>query len=187
MQQAVLHHFPDVQATYRFTHRDKDVPFTRECIDTYRAAVSRTLYLSPECVLCRSCIEFSMLAITQDELKWLKEMCPYFKPTYLEYLSTFKFKTEQVSIQFVPITEDGEHGHVEIEASGPWLDTIMWEVPLMACLSELYFRMVDTDWIGDGQYGTCQISAASVLFLTSPLRKCFGKGEIASGCRLHFQ
>lgn len=43
MQQAVLHHFPDAQATYRFTHRDKDVPFTRECVDAYKAAVSRAL------------------------------------------------------------------------------------------------------------------------------------------------
>lgn len=39
MQQAVLHHFPDAQATYRFTHRDKDVFFTRQSIDEFKAAI----------------------------------------------------------------------------------------------------------------------------------------------------
>jgi nicotinate phosphoribosyltransferase len=42
MQQAVLHHFPEAQATYRFTHRDTDVFFTRKCIEEFKVAVSRT-------------------------------------------------------------------------------------------------------------------------------------------------
>jgi len=37
-------------------------------------------------------------------------------------------------------------GSVEIEARGLWLETILWEVPLMACLSEIYFRYADQDW-----------------------------------------
>ncbi|KZP27314.1 nicotinate phosphoribosyltransferase [Athelia psychrophila] len=147
MQQAVLHHFPDAQATYRFTHRDKDVPFTRECVDAYKAAVSH----------------FSALSITKDELQWLGEACPYFAPSYLDHLSTYRFKPEQVSIQFKPTSEDGKWGNVEIEATGPWHETIMWEVPLMACLSELYFHMVDTDWIGDGQYDTASDKAKALL------------------------
>ena len=41
MQQAVLQHFPGVQGTYRFTHRDKDVFFTRECFDLFVRSVAR--------------------------------------------------------------------------------------------------------------------------------------------------
>jgi len=41
MQQAVLIHFPDIPATYRFTHRNKNVFFTRQCIERFRTAVSR--------------------------------------------------------------------------------------------------------------------------------------------------
>lgn len=41
MQQAVLHHFPDAMATYRFTHRDKDVFFTRESVEEFKTVVSR--------------------------------------------------------------------------------------------------------------------------------------------------
>ncbi|KAF7975743.1 hypothetical protein HWV62_8731 [Athelia sp. TMB] len=147
MQQAVLHHFPDVQATYKFTHRDKDVPFTRECIDTFRAAIT----------------EFSALVITKEELQWLQKSCPYFKPAYLAHLETYRFKPEQVSVRFTPTSDDGQWGNVEIEATGPWHETIMWEVPLMACLSELYFTIVDTDWIGDGQYEIASDKARALL------------------------
>ena len=41
MQQAVLQHFPGVQGTYRFTHRDKDVFFTRGCFDLFVRSVAR--------------------------------------------------------------------------------------------------------------------------------------------------
>jgi hypothetical protein len=41
MQQAVLHHFPDVQSTYKFTHRDANVYFTRECYERFAASIPR--------------------------------------------------------------------------------------------------------------------------------------------------
>ncbi|KAH9942787.1 nicotinate phosphoribosyltransferase [Amylocystis lapponica] len=112
MQQAVLRHFPDVQATYRFTHRDKDVFFTRECIDYSE---------NPSLVRCS--------ALTSVERDFLKEACPYFTSEYLDYLSAYQFNVNQ----------DGLHGNVDIEAVGLWAETILWEVPLMACLSEIYF------------------------------------------------
>ncbi|KAH9838774.1 nicotinate phosphoribosyltransferase [Rhodofomes roseus] len=135
MQQAVLRHFRDVQATYRFTHRDKDVPFTRECIDAFRDSVSK----------------FGALSLSDEECAWLKATCPYFSDEYLHYLRQYHFKPEQVAIRFVPLEHDANLGHPEIEAVGPWLETILWEVPLMACLSELYFNVVDTDWNYAGQ------------------------------------
>jgi nicotinate phosphoribosyltransferase len=93
------------------------------------------------------------MAVTDAEVQWLKQTCPYFKPYYLEYLSTYRFKPEQVRISFIPVSEDGEFGHVDIAAIGPWVETILWEVPLMACLSEIYFRFVTTDWVDEGQAG----------------------------------
>ncbi len=41
-----------------------------------------------------------------------------------------------------------------MEASGPWAEAILWEVPLMATLSEIYYITVDKDWSNDGQAGT---------------------------------
>jgi nicotinate phosphoribosyltransferase len=83
----------------------------------------------------------------------LKRECPYFTPSYLVYLSKYRFKPEQVQIKFNPTSADGKLGNVEIEVSGLWLETILWEVPLMACLSETYFQSVVTDWNYDKQDG----------------------------------
>ncbi|KAF8072119.1 nicotinate phosphoribosyltransferase [Lyophyllum atratum] len=135
MQQAVLHHFPNVQATYRFTNRDKSTLFSRQCIEQFRTAVS----------------QFTDLSLTAEEHEWLRTTCPYFTPAYLSYLSAYRYKPEQVRITFVPVSADGLLGNVEIEAFGPWIETIMWEVPLMASLSEIYFHLVMTDWNYDNQ------------------------------------
>jgi nicotinate phosphoribosyltransferase len=43
MQQAVLARFPTAQATYRFTNREKNTLFSRQCIERFRTAVSRQL------------------------------------------------------------------------------------------------------------------------------------------------
>lgn len=153
MQQAVLRHFPEVQATYRFTHRDKDIYFSRECYNLFVESIKH----------------FGEMGLTDTEHAWLAKTCSYFSSEYLEYLSKFRFKPEQVKVTFhpkdpyAPVSryqppphEDGvegrdELGRIDIEASGPWHETILWEVPLMACLSELFFTTVDTDWSYEGQ------------------------------------
>jgi nicotinate phosphoribosyltransferase len=154
MQQAVLQQFPEVQATYRFTNRDNKVLFSRKCVERFRAAVSceflRSVLLSLTSFLHSG---FALLSLTDFELQWLKESCPYFTPDYLSYLSSYRFKPEQVSIHFVPSSSDGQQGNVEILVSGLWVEVILWEVPLMACLSESYFQTVITDWSYDGQEG----------------------------------
>ncbi|KAJ3558789.1 hypothetical protein NP233_g11431 [Leucocoprinus birnbaumii] len=135
MQQAVLQHFPDVQATYRFTNRSKNTEFSRKCIETFRASVAL----------------FTNLALTPSEREWLETKCTWFSQDYIDYLSSFRFNPEQVSITFVPNSDDSQTGQVEITASGPWAETILWEVPLMATLSETYFQVDSTDWSYDGQ------------------------------------
>ncbi|KAH8104662.1 nicotinate phosphoribosyltransferase [Cristinia sonorae] len=142
MQQAVQRHFPDVEAVYRFTHRDQNVHFTRECYDTFVEALGH----------------FRELALTEEESQWLTKTCPYFTSTYLNYLQAFRFNPSQVQITFHPKpaspgdpTGLNELGKIEIEATGPWIETILWEVPLMATLSEIYFLTADKDWSYDGQ------------------------------------
>jgi nicotinate phosphoribosyltransferase len=97
------------------------------------------------------------MSLTDDELQWLRTTCPFFKPNYLEYLSNYRFKPDQVQITFTPISVDGEYGDLEIIATGLWVETIFWEVHLMACLSEIFFRTVDTDWSYEGQAGTLHL------------------------------
>ncbi|KAK7690150.1 hypothetical protein QCA50_006799 [Cerrena zonata] len=94
---------------------------------------------------------FGELHVTEDELDWLHQACPYFARDYLDYLRDLRFKPEQVKVTFTPQSEDQNLGRVEIEATGLWVETILWEVPLMAVLSELHFTTGDTDWNYDGQ------------------------------------
>ncbi|TFK28201.1 nicotinate phosphoribosyltransferase [Coprinopsis marcescibilis] len=135
MQQAVLQTFPDVDATYRFTNRNSHTTFSRQCFEQFRAAVST----------------FSLLELTPDERLWLSKSCPFLSNSYLDYLAAYRYKPEQVHIRFHSSDDDQQWGQVEIEVTGPWVETILWEVPLMACLSQTYFQTVDIDWNQAGQ------------------------------------
>ncbi|PSR79410.1 hypothetical protein PHLCEN_2v7055 [Hermanssonia centrifuga] len=160
MQQAVLRHFPEVQAVYRFKHRDEGVFFTRRCFNLFVESVKRAspklpIYLPNgtrnSYVQLTSYPDFHELTISLDERDWLAGACPFFSPEYLDYLSSYRFKPSQVKATFNAKPGDDNLGRIEIDARGPWVETILWEVPLMACLSEIYFTTVDTDWSYDGQ------------------------------------
>lgn len=103
---------------------------------------------------------FTNLALTGPERTWLESTCPYFNKDYLDYLSSFRFKPEQVSINFVSDSENTMLGQIEIEATGPWVETILWEVPLMATLSETFFQTDETDWSYEGQEGVIRYNCS---------------------------
>jgi nicotinate phosphoribosyltransferase len=146
MQQAVFAHFPIEPAVYRFTNRTQSDLFSTTCVDKFRRSVN----------------DMENLSLTPAERTWLEKTCPYLKPPYIVYLSTFRFKPQtQVHIVFHPVPQkdlpeslkgtEEEYGTLEIWTEGTWLETILWEVPLMASLCEAYFETVDTDWVYDGQ------------------------------------
>jgi nicotinate phosphoribosyltransferase len=49
MQQAVLQHFPNIQAVYRFTHRSKDVYFSQHCIERFKSCLPRMFVMVLAC------------------------------------------------------------------------------------------------------------------------------------------
>lgn len=147
MQQAVLHHYPDVQSKYRFSNRYTNVQFSYQCFEKFRGSVAR----------------FVDLSLKAPERQWLEYACPWFSYEYLDYLSSFCFKSEQVSITFVPETEDPLRGQIEIEIDGPWVECILWEVPLMALLNEIYFLVDNVDWDNDGQEDTAFLKGKALF------------------------
>ncbi|KAJ8588121.1 nicotinate phosphoribosyltransferase [Rhizopogon salebrosus TDB-379] len=151
MQQAVFEYYPTAQAVYRFVHRDEGRQFPRACVEKFQASLN----------------SFTEVHLEQDERVWLQDKCNYLKPKYLDYLQSYRFKPEQIFVNFIPCSNDPAMGSVEIEVRGLWLETILWEVPLMACISEIYFLYVDQDWDCTGQEAfdkaTCFFDARCTL------------------------
>ena len=121
--------------------------------------------------------EFAKLALSSDERSWLERTCPYLKQGYLDYLQSYRFRPEQVTITFTPLPEDPDRGHIGIVADGLWVETIMWEVPLMACLSELYFTVVNTDWDYKGQTSESPVQATSRNLTNGLSAEAYSKGK----------
>lgn len=72
--------------------------------------------------------------LSKDERRYLKEVCYFLTPVYLEFLASYIYNPEEVIIN-----QDKEK--LSVTVKGPWYRTILWEVPLMASISELYFEM----------------------------------------------
>lgn len=53
-----------------------------------------------------------------------------FKPDYLNWLREFRYNPDQVCVT-------NDNGKLHIRLTGPWREVIMWEVPLLAVISEL--------------------------------------------------
>ncbi|MCG8614644.1 MAG: nicotinate phosphoribosyltransferase [Desulfobacterales bacterium] len=123
MQQAVFQLYPGAVAEYRLTNRGKTA-FPPEMARTVNEAVR----------------EMAGLRLSGGQRKWLAETCPYLTPAYLDYLATYRFDPEEVTV-----TQDG--GDLSVEVVGPWVSTILWEVPLMAITSETFFELTRPETI----------------------------------------
>jgi len=140
MLQAVRKHFPDSPVSFRFTNRGAaTMPFNRTAFTKIQEQVRLLAHLQ----------------LSDDEAAYLKTECPYLRPDFVQWLhDDFRLRPEeQVQLRFVPDSsvtqdrDDGEEwGQLEVEAHGTWAETILYEVPLMAIISEVYFRTIDTQW-----------------------------------------
>lgn len=94
--------------------------------------------------------ELGTLRLSAEEEAWLREACPYFQEKYLAFLRDFQLRpADEVDVRFVPT--DGEYGQLEVLIRGAWASVILYEVPVMAIISETYFQTVDRDWTAAGQ------------------------------------
>ena len=72
------------------------------------------------------------LRLQEDEYQWLSGL-PFFKADYLTWLRDFRYNPEQVCVT-------NDNGKLNIRLTGPWREVIMWEVPLLAVISEMVHR-----------------------------------------------
>ncbi|WMS85907.1 nicotinate phosphoribosyltransferase [Pleionea litopenaei] len=116
MMQTVLHQFPAAEVEYTFKCRNADVS-----LKPYAAEIKAQIK-----ALCE-------LRLTENELHYLAGIY-YLKPDFIQFLKLF-----QLNEQYVRIGED-ERGQLTITVAGPWLHTIMFEVPILAIVEEVYSR-----------------------------------------------
>lgn len=114
MQQAVYHRYRDVSVTAEFRCRGEQLP------GRYAAAIRQQIQL------------MQSLALTTEEYNYLSTL-PFFSADYLRWLRNFRFNPQQVSVT-------DQRGKLVITISGLWVDVILWEVPLLAMISELVHR-----------------------------------------------
>lgn len=117
MQNAVIKRFPYAHARYAF--------------------INRGAHAFPEgfgAALRHEVDNMAALRLNDEEKRYLEMTCPYLDPTYLDFLAGFRYDPSEVIIE-----QQGADLSVVIE--GPWYRTILWEVPLMALISELWYRL----------------------------------------------
>lgn len=139
MQCAVLKYFPDVQVTYAFKNRTPEKKLSREAFRWLQIQINK----------------LGNIALSNDELRFLQTTCTYLNKPYLDFLRELRLNPrEQVVASFTPDKDTGSDkdvGEVNLVIHGLWVETILYEIPLLALTSEAYFLFMDTDWTYDGQ------------------------------------
>ena len=95
-------------------------------------------------------LELGNVFVTPEEIQYLKKNCSYLNPSYLQFLASFRLcpsKQVQASFQISDDTgSEDDVGEIGLQVAGNWLDTILYETPLLALTSEAYFKFCDRDW-----------------------------------------
>jgi nicotinate phosphoribosyltransferase len=113
MMQAVLHRFPSADVEYRFHCRTRGESLTA-LAERVRAEIAG---------LCQ-------LRLRPRELGYLRGL-RYLKKDFVEILRIFQLQQDHVLVSEA-------RGELQITIRGPWLHTILFEVPVLAIVSELY-------------------------------------------------
>lgn len=118
MGQAIYHQFPDYKTTWTFKCRNKDVKFTKKMVNEIKRQIK--LY-------CK-------LSFTKEDLEYLDSI-EWIHGSYVNLLRDWKPHYEDFEI-----STNAECG-LSIEAKGTWLHTSMYEIPTLAIVNEVYFKM----------------------------------------------
>ena len=131
MMQAVLHNYPNAEVEWEFRCRNGED-------------------LSPYLAEIRYQIEqLAEVTVTHDQLAYLEKI-PFLKPDFIRFLSLFRF-----NLRYVQVGLDAA-GQLAIRVRGPWLHVILYEIPLLAIISEVRnryrYRDVTLEQVGERLY-----------------------------------
>ncbi|AOV05658.1 MULTISPECIES: nicotinate phosphoribosyltransferase [Delftia] len=137
MMQVVLHQFPGAQVEYRFKCRNPGVqlaPYVNEIRSEIRSLCS--------------------LRFQDAELAYLSSL-RFIKSDFVDFLGLFHLNEKCITVQALP------NGEIDITIRGPWLHTILFEIPVLAIVNEVYFR--NTQPVPDFPEGRRRLDAKIAL------------------------
>ena len=109
--------FPYAKGKFQFKDRDNDT-YTKEFVEDLKQELWKT----------------NSLKLSKDELKWCKKNITYIPPFFWEWLSSFRYNPELIDISL------DKDKHLSIEITGDIVHASMWEIPLLAIISELWYK-----------------------------------------------
>ena len=144
MMQCVLHQFPGAEVSYRFRCRTPGVDLSPYA-DEIRDEVMH---------LCT-------LTFKDAELAYLGGL-RFIKSDFVDFLSLFHLKGKYIRVTKDPACDFG----LSIEITGPWLHTILFEIPILAIVNEVYFRHIAP--VPDEAEGMRRLRAKIALLKNEP-------------------
>ena len=125
MMQAVLHQFPGAQVEYKFKCRNPGIdPVSGQAKHALAAHVNE---------IRDEIRSLCSLHFQDAELTYLHSL-RFIKSDFVDFLGLFKLNEKYISVTALP------SGEIEIVIRGPWLHTILFEIPVLAIVNEVYFR-----------------------------------------------
>lgn len=122
MQQTVLHQFPHaLDVEFHFKCRTKGIDLV-QYIDEINQQLDH---------LCT-------LKFKEDEVEYIRNL-RYIKEDYADFLTIFSLQRKYVQVVALNDKE------IDIVIKGPWLHTILFEVPVLAIVNEVYFTATQND------------------------------------------
>lgn len=129
MQQLAFHRFPTSRARYAFHCRTPGADLAA---------------LLPR--LNKALDDFCALRFSDAELSYLSSL-DLFAPDYLQYLRAYQPDRSQIRAE-----ASDRAGEIRIEIDGPWVSSILFEVPVLSMVNELFFSGVATpDTLREGE------------------------------------
>lgn len=112
MQNAIFNKFPETMVEYEFKCRSGEnlSPYYDEIMEEIK--------------------HWCSLSFKDNEIEYLKSI-PYLSKEFIGYLSTYKTSFDYIISNKDPFT---------LKVYGPWLETILFEVPVLAIINETYFK-----------------------------------------------
>ena len=116
MMQVALFKFPEAVVKHEFKLRNKNVDLRK-----YAPEIEEQI---------RS---LQNLRFQPSELAWLRDDLRFIKPEFIPFLKMFNFDVSQIKITC-------EDGGLSIKTYGPWWQTILYEIFVLAIVNEVYFQ-----------------------------------------------